>query len=478
MDKIKLYIKNFELCGNSLVIVLISAVILFVYVPISLYLGSIHYKLNVVIDGQKTVLTYPVTAGDSTAYAITGYNILNHHIFSAGTAMPLAPSTFTMPLYPFLLAVWKFLFGSFTLFPILQMVFAGFSAFLIFLLGKKFFSEKVGFLASFLFMIDPTVIFHTLTLMTDITYVFLLVLSVWLLFGSDYENRYVVCLFAGLIFGLSLLTRSVSTFLIFLIVPIYYIVKRKEIDSKKILAQLLIIVLAYAAVAVPWMIRNKEVSGVFGIGADKDVNLFHYYVPNFLSYKKGISVDAARDILVQDLAKKIGPAQAENWGTLSNSPAVESVALKYIESDPIGYGKFHLIKTIPFFLSSGIKNFILSYNDMMGFETFNTNGGNMTDLILHARLGQFIEEIKVQPWVTLEEVYWVLVVIFMLVAVLFSKNRVYVLSFAIIVVYFAVATGSVAYSRYRLPALPFMLLLACQGFMILKNKLQLKSILE
>ncbi len=392
-------------------------------------------------------------------------------IFSSSSAEPLVPDSFTMPLYPVLLSVFTVLFGSLRFFPFLQMIFAGLSAFLIFLLGKKFFSEKVGLFAAMLFILDPTVIFHSLIIMTDITYVFLLVLSIWLLFATRAKNAYVGNFAAGIFLGLSMLTRVVSMFLIFLIIPMYFFAKMRETGWRKTLLQILVIVFAYSLVLVPWVIRNKEVSGVWGIASEKSANLFHYYVPDFLSFRDGISVDTARDILIADFGKKIGTAQAQDFGSLANSSAAQEVALRYIENDPFGYAKFHLIKTAPFFLSSGIKNFFVSYNDMLGFIALPTNGGNMTDLLFHGKFRQFAREIQVQPFVTLEEIYWAIVFVSMLISVVFSKNKFYAISFFILVLYFALLTGSIAYSRFRLPALPFMLILACEGFLLFKNKL-------
>ena len=109
---------------------------------------------------------------------------------------------------------------------------------------------------------------------------------------------------------------------------------------------------------------------------------------------------------------------------------------------------------------------------MTGYELFQTNHGNMTDFLFHAKLAQFVDELRVEPLVTFEEIYLVFVFIFMIIAVVLSKNKPYVFSFTVITFYFAILTGSVAYSRYRIPALPFMLLTASYGFILFKKYIE------
>ncbi|MDO8590938.1 MAG: glycosyltransferase family 39 protein [bacterium] len=429
----------------------IVAAVLLVYIPLMFHLLNFPSVFPVYGDGQ-----YYVSLAD---------NLLYHGVFSDSLEAPFVPATFIMPIYPFLLAVFKAFFGSYMLFPIIQMILAGATAFFIFKIGERVFSERVGLVAAILFLLDPTTIFHSLIIMTDITYVFFIVLSVYLLFFSSEEDIPTRTFFSGLMFGAAMLIRVVSMFLPFLIIPMYFFVKRKHMPMKKIAIHLLIFAIAYSAVVIPWMARNKIASGVWGIAGEKSLNLFQYYVPEFLSFSRGISADDGRNILMSDLTREVGPVKPQDVGSLKYAPFEQKIALKYVKQDIFGYAKFHLIKMVPFFLSSQIKNSMVFYNNALAYEAYRTNTGNLTNLLSKGRVGEFFKELSVQPLVTFEQFLWFCLFVLMLMGIVFSDkdNRPYVFAFTALILYFAALTGPMAYSRFRLPAAPFIFLLASFG---------------
>lgn len=434
--------------------VFIGVIILILYVPIMLHLMNFPAVFPVYGDGQY--------------YVVLADNLLQHGIFSGSLTAPFLPATFVMPVYPFLLALFKGIFGSYMLFPLVQMILVGATSFLIFKIGERAFSYGVGLVAALLFIVDPTTIMQTMTIMTDITYTFFLVLAVYFLFANEAQHQRVV-FFSGAFLGLAMLTRVISMFLPILIVPLYFFLKRGELPLKKIVINVLILALAYAAVVMPWVARNRIVSGVWGIAAEKSLNLFQYYVPEFLSYTRGISADEGRKLLMLDLALAVGGKEIKDAGSLEYAAVEEKIALGYVWRDMFGYAKFHLIKTIPFFLSSGLKNVMIYYNDAVGYRAFETNTGNLTTLFFHGRFGEFLSELRVSPLVTIEQIFWFVIAILATIGVLFSRksHRVSAMCLGGLVLYFAILTGPMAYSRFRLPAAPFLFLLAAVGVTVL-----------
>ncbi|MEK7575037.1 MAG: glycosyltransferase family 39 protein [Patescibacteria group bacterium] len=434
----------------------VAAIIFLVYVPMMLYLLNFPSVFPVYGDG----LYYVTLAG----------NILHHGVFSGSVQAPFVPATFIMPAYPLFLAIFIGTFGSYTLFPLVQLVLAGATSFLIFKIGERVFSYSAGVIAALLFILDPTTIFHSLIIMTDIPYVFLLVLSVYLLFfdaeGTE-EGAPVRTFFAGIFFGVAMLTRVISMFLPIVIIPLYFLIKNNRISTKKIIINLFILTIAYSAVVVPWVARNNAVSGVWGIANEKSLNVFQYYVPEFLSYTRGISADEGRNILMEELRRDVGVSSSEtiDIGSLEYAPAEEKIAFRYIREDFWGYAKFHLIKMVPFFLSSQIKNSLIFYNNALGYEAYKINGGNMTNLLAGARFKEFWSELQIQPVVTLEQLFWLLISSLAFVGAVFSgrKYHVYAILFVVLIFYFAVLTGPLAYSRFRLPSAPFLFLFAAYG---------------
>src|SRR3954462_4193085 len=100
--------------------ILYIAIGLFIYVFVFIFMHGVGaYQMS---RGLNYHFVYPVSDLDSSGYTVIADNMLSHHIFSEYLNPPYLPSTFRTPTYPVLLAAWKFLFRSFSFFPVLQIV--------------------------------------------------------------------------------------------------------------------------------------------------------------------------------------------------------------------------------------------------------------------------------------------------------------------------------------------------------------------
>lgn len=435
----------------------IALIAFLVYVPFFFYL----YSLTAVqaLNRENPRFFLPVYGSDSEGYVEIADNILSHGAFSVSQTPPFAPDTFRTPGYPFLLAAWKWLFGSYAFFPILQFLLTLATALFLYAIGERLFTPQIGLIASVFYLLDPTTIFHTYILMSDVSYVFLLVAGVYALFFARSAAWWRTALLGGIIFGLSTLFRPISMYLIFAFLPFLAYFKRRVWSPKKIALALFVFLAAYAACVGPWVVRNKAVSGVWGISSVKDFNFFHYYIPEFLSYKMGITPDAARIMLKNE----IGPAAGAPEVSLANAPLLRKVWTGYFYADPAGYIKFHLVKTIPFFLGSSVKMFFAAYDAIVRAPIFPVSNANLTNLLLHGQFRAFLADLKGSGLVTAEELFWLIVFFLMFVPLFAKERRAETALFLVLIFYFALLTGSVAYPRFRLPAAPFMFLLAVDG---------------
>src|SRR3989338_7211595 len=82
--------------------VYIGAVLVLLYLPLFMHL-------------LQFPSVFPIY-GDGPYYAALADNLLYHGVFSASPQAPFIPATFIMPVYPFLLALFKGAFGSYTFF--------------------------------------------------------------------------------------------------------------------------------------------------------------------------------------------------------------------------------------------------------------------------------------------------------------------------------------------------------------------------
>ncbi len=443
--------------GYSAALALIT---LALYLPFFFYFQSLAGQQ--ITSGENPRFVLPVYGSDSEGYVRIADNVLFNHAFSEASVPPYAPDTFRTPGYPALLAGFKGVFGSYEFFPLLQIVFTAVSAVLIFKMGERLWSAAAAFSAAALFVMDPTTLFHSMILMSDITYVFLLLAAVYALFFSSWCSPVAIMSVGGVLLGLSTLVRPISMFLVVLL-PLFLLwQKRRQWRVAHLSLAVVVFVGAYAAVVMPWVIRNKDVSGVWGISSVKDFNFYQYNVPEFLSYKYNITPDKARLILEGQIAP-VTPAEAVD---LRYSPALAKVWMNYVRQFPISFAAFYTVKTVPFFLSSSVKAFEVAYNAIVGNDVFIIPASNLTNILLHGHPHEFFLELRHYPVLTLEEIFWTCVLLLSLVPLVPKEGRFHAVLFLALVFYFALLTGVVAYPRFRLPAAPFLFLLASQGAVI------------
>lgn len=430
----------------------------YVIIAVLLYLPLFFFSLGIRHDqlakGMPERLAYPVAERDQIGYVDIADNIINHHTFSEKLAAPFAPGTFRTPGLPALLVVWKTIFRSYTAFPLFQILLAVIAAFLISKMGEKLYSRGVGGVAGLFFLLDPNTVYHTLVVQTDLLNAFVVVLIFYLFCCSQKKSSKIGAFIFGLLIGYSTLVRPISMFLIVFFIPFYWYFERK-IGVKKLAVNFLLFLVGFCILVVPWLVRNKIQTGVAGISSVKDYNFFQYYIPSYMAYKQGITEAAAKDILFKELA----PITNEQSDSLTYAPQVKAIWMKHFKEDPFGYGVFHVVKVLPVFLSSGTKTFLEGYGNMIG-TTLYKSPGSMTDLLVHFKFKMLASELMKNPWVLIEEIGLAIIALLALASIFFSKNRSYTILFIGIILYFSLLTGTVAYSRFRMPIAPFLFLLA------------------
>ena len=157
------------------------------------------------------------------------------------------------PAYEFFLAGVYAVFGHhYEIVWILQALLHAFSAYLIFLSCREIFKEKgdvIGLIAATLFGLHPDLIEISAMLMTETTYLFLIVLVIWLfikLCQKPERTRYSV--FLSFATGLAILSRP-QVILFIPIILVFYILNKKYKQGAVFLAFLILTLL-------PWVIRN------------------------------------------------------------------------------------------------------------------------------------------------------------------------------------------------------------------------------
>jgi 4-amino-4-deoxy-L-arabinose transferase-like glycosyltransferase len=445
----------------------ITAITLTAYLPFWFHLLDIReIQLK---NNQPFYDTLPVYGSDSGGYINLANNILKNHVFSSSSEAPFLPNTHRTPGYPFLLAFFKSIFGTYTYFPLVQLLFTIGTAVLIFLIGEKLYGKALGIAAAILFVLNPTVIVCTLMIVSDLPFVFLLLLFIYLMFFNKNSVSYPNALGAGLTLGLSVLVRPISMYTPIFLLPLFIYLNWKTVEKKRLFMCAGIIMLAFFVSIFPWMIRNKTETDVFGVSSVKDFNFFHYNVPEYISFKTNTTPDSIRKKMYEEwAASAIEPRDSTS---LRNTSQLQSISYRYIKPTITNYSVWHAVKIIPFFFTSGIKHFFYQYNDILHYEVYRVDGSNITNLLMKGQFADILRVFGRGMLVFSEQLFWAVVFVLMFIPLFLEKDRkrLYALTFLCLVFYLALPTAPVVEPRLRLPATPFMFLLAAWGFLILKN---------
>ncbi len=169
---------------------------------------------------------------------------------------------FRGPLYPYFLAILLKITGTSILWSrILQMIIPSLSAALIYLLGVKSFSHKVGIVAALAFAAYGAMIFYDAMFMIESLFIFLNLLALYLLLQYEKDIRPLPWLISGAILGLSAITRPN----ILLIAPLFllWIYFRPQFAGNK-KSSFLIIATYLIGILIPILtvtVRNYIVAG-------------------------------------------------------------------------------------------------------------------------------------------------------------------------------------------------------------------------
>lgn len=439
---------------------LFGAVALLLYIP-ALY---VFYRFS--LPSSSGVL-FPALFGDSSEYITLGQNLLSYGVFSMDSHPPFQPEYFRTPGYPMFILPIILIFQSLYAVSFVQIILATGTSLLIFKMGERLLGTWAGLAAGLLYLVNPSTLFYSLTVMSDVLFTFLIVLSVYLLLFRTAATHSFPVLVSGVLLGLATLVRPVGVFLPVVFIVGYFFLQRNTAGTRQKLYHMGIFVAAFCLVLAPWIIRNRLGSGVWGLSSVGNYNLFYYNVPLFLTYKTGHGLRQSLEMLKMD-APVLSEREEKELG---NSEMLKKVAGTYIRQDPFGYLTFHLSRLPQFFGGNSSKNLYVNVVEILlrKENPFADNSLLIDDVMQKRDMRLLWKRLRAQGLFPIEYIVWLLLLLLWLLSVLSPTHRRYTLFFMSIVLYFGILTGPVVHVRYRLPAEPFIFLSATLGFRILRD---------
>lgn len=196
--------------------------------------------------------------GDAVDYNNAAIQVLKNYTYpKEGVLLFFRP-----PLYALFLSVlYKVSFQNFLLVKITQALIGTLTCYFIMRIGQKIFDKRTGYIAFILAAVNPFFIRWTGLLQTETLFMFLFIVSIFLLVLFDRTNLKRYLLLSAFFLALSALTRPVTVlFLPFLFIYFFLRHKRNYIGSIKNIAMY---ILCFFCIIAPWSLRNYKVYNEF-----------------------------------------------------------------------------------------------------------------------------------------------------------------------------------------------------------------------
>jgi 4-amino-4-deoxy-L-arabinose transferase-like glycosyltransferase len=196
-------------------------------------------------------------------------NLAEEGVYSSKRRPPLEPNTFRVPLYSFYLSQIYRLFGAQPHLAILvQLVMGALTCVVVCRLGTLLFERRAGIAAGTILAFDYSAVLFSNRLYSDTLFVLLVTLGVlacahFVVAGG--KARWLAA--SGALLGLATLCRPVSLYFAVALAPVLWLAlgRRGERGATRVrrgIAAWAVLVAAYVAVLAPWMMRNFAVTGM------------------------------------------------------------------------------------------------------------------------------------------------------------------------------------------------------------------------
>jgi len=403
--------------------------------------------------------TYPILGSDSVDYAQIARTLLHSGQFYAGDTHQLLFRR--PPLYPTLIAGTMFLFGE-SVGPlitiIIQLFLFALATALTLRIARVWISQKQSIAVALLFALEPATWYATATLLSDAMFLALLVASIFFLVvpSSRIKRNYII---SAVLLALAVLTRSIAQF--FPIIILLYFICHENTNLLRLKRGALYLA-CFLLTLAPWMYWSNQAYGSMAISTDGVAVHFIHTLPEFLSLETGQNAQE-----ISERLRTLITSRAEQSGqTMTTLMAEESSRIVF--GNPFAYAKFHIVKTLPFFLSDGVREMFAHIHLM------NPKQPNIGNYLLRGDFFGLCSIIISTPTLIvaiLGALGWLLIWATVIIGTLSPPTRTglprnIVMLCVLLILLQAALIGPASTPRHRIPALPWIFLLAVPGVKI------------
>ncbi len=422
---------------------------------------------------------------DSWGFYQTGINLLSGHGFSQETAAPFIPGSRFPPFYPFLIAISVGLSGSIVPLLLLQVTLASLTVLFVWKIGFALSNNyRAANFAAFLMAFEPLSIYLSTTLLTDTIATFLGAAGIFLLTRVFQEPTWKNVALAGLLLGLSSLTRPETYYisvLICIVMLCFFVVKsfKKKMVHPGLGMTFLVFTFTFFMVVSPWLVRNHVRFGSASIATTGIRNVYSSLAPSIISLKTGQPIHEVQKQLRLDFSQKY----TVDEDVITTDPGLGKLLVQegwkiVLENPAEGVGVL-FINTMTFFTQDLYTTYLRHYGIIKNIElSFSPSLVLLKDgpIELMTRVWNLMGFLATVP--VAGRLLWITITILMLVGIITAskKNnpRRFVAFFlATLVVIYWLGTISVGFSdhgRHRYKATPIIFVFGGYGLVFLIEK--------
>ncbi|MCH8033720.1 MAG: glycosyltransferase family 39 protein [Bacteroidetes bacterium] len=391
----------------------------------------------------------PVLLNDEYNHAFMGEYILNNGDFNYNVYTEVY-SSFRAPGYPLFIALIYFILGkTLWLIPFVQVILDTGTVIIIYFISLELFkSKKISLIAALLYSINLPSVFYAQFVIPDLFFVFLFSLSILLFIRAVKSNSLLGYIIAALLLGLSVNIKPIVLYFPVVIFIIVLFTKNKPVKKLIFFSAFLI---TFLLLLLPWQLRNLNTFGHFKFTSQSGYSVYNY------------NIAIAEADLYDKPIQEIKNEHLRKVETISNpfdkSAVYDKLAIDFLLEHPFVYAKHHIFGMIKMFLSTS-KGFLLKLFNIEFDNDFRKNPKS-----IYYRVIQNIyspEHLFLTPILISINI---LIYIFSLFGIykMWRANYMELLFLIIIIAYFVNITGVIGGLQYKLPVIPFYMILSAVG---------------
>jgi len=396
-------------------------------------------------------------SSDSVEYHQLALNLLQHGEFSRSLQAPFEPEMIRTPAYPLLLAG---LYGIFGIQPAIivfvQIALSAMTIVIGFRIATVLFHERAGLLTALLLAADPVSAYYSQVLLTETVFTATISLCLLLFLHALAEpSRWRWSVGVGICLALSTYTRPTSYYFGFMLPFIFFLMARPAIGWRRAAIPALALFSLYGILIGAWQLHNYRQTGSMEFSQTKNQYLFIAKAAAIIAARDNLSLEDAQQRLAAEHVQSIPPDLRT------------STQARFFESQG-KYAVAIIMEHPGLFLWTSFRGILASlFGPSNLSHLFGLDNVKLRSALFRGDFSGFSHS----QW-TMAFSSWMygiafLIILYLGVVLLFVRGGGYsqgmaLLIFTVLYV-LAVSSGPEAYSRFRLPIMPALSVMAAVG---------------